>query len=189
MIVVDNLIPASLQDTIESILLGNSFSWYLQDDITYIGGADKAPAFSHIYKPVNNPPSSPLFDLVSLIAHVGAEQYGFTFNEILQARSFLQLPLSRSLLTNEVDVLHIDSAIPHLVVLYYVCDSDGDTIVVDKRYDPKEGVVIDQRYFEHKVLKKVTPKKGRALIFDGAHYHTAEQPKDNIRCIINFNIV
>jgi hypothetical protein len=35
---------------------------------------------------------------------------------------------------------------------------------------------------------RVTPKQGRAVIFDGKYYHTARQPKDKLRCIINFNI-
>ena len=38
------------------------------------------------------------------------------------------------------------------------------------------------------VVMRVTPKQGRAVIFDGKYYHTAEQPKDNLRCIINFNV-
>jgi len=40
-----------------------------------------------------------------------------------------------------------------------------------------------------KVYKRVTPKQGRVVIFNGLHWHTAEQPKDNVRCIINYNLI
>ena len=38
------------------------------------------------------------------------------------------------------------------------------------------------------VLKKITPKQGRLVIFDGDIEHTAKQPQDDVRCVINFDI-
>jgi len=72
-----------------------------------------------------------------------------------------------------------------LVFLYYVCDSDGDTIIYNYRSKDENDIP----YFEDiKELKRVTPKQGRVVVFDGLHWHTAEQPKNNVRCIININI-
>jgi hypothetical protein len=113
---------------------------------------------------------------------------GLTFTDIIQARSFLQLPLAKNMLGAEVDELHVDTDIPHVVVLYYVCDSDGDTLIVDKKYNPEIGVEEGHKYTEALLLGRVTPRKNRAVIFDGAYYHTAEQPKLNVRCVINFDI-
>jgi hypothetical protein len=189
MIVVDNLMPMSFQNNIKAALLEDNFPWYFQRDITAIGGADQAPGFSHVYKHADRAPDSRMFDLVSLIAYMGADNYGFDFKHIVQARSFLQVPLANNILTSEVDALHVDLPIDHLVVLYYVCDSDGDTILVDKKFNKDEGMVDDCRYTDYKIIKRVTPKKGRCLIFDGAYYHTAEQPKNNTRCVINFNLI
>ena len=189
MIVIDDLMPKSFQDNIEATLLGNNFPWYFQRDITSVGGSDQAPGFAHFYKHVDKAPDSRMFDLVSLIAYMGADNYGFDFKNIIQVRSFLQTPLSSNMLANEVDALHVDLPVDHLVVLYYVCDSDGDTILVDKKFDKNEGLITGSRYTDYKTIKRVTPKKGRCLIFDGAYYHTAEQPKNNTRCVINFNLV
>ena len=36
--------------------------------------------------------------------------------------------------------------------------------------------------------KKVTPKQGTAVMFDGKYLHTAYQSNKHMRCIINFNI-
>ena len=51
-------------------------------------------------------------------------------------------------------------------------DSDGDTVFFEKE----------------KVIKKVTPKKGRIVLFDGETLHSGGFPTDNPRCIVNFNI-
>ena len=39
-----------------------------------------------------------------------------------------------------------------------------------------------------KRYKKIKPKKGRLVVFPGSFWHTAEQPKKDVRCILNFNI-
>ena len=38
------------------------------------------------------------------------------------------------------------------------------------------------------IKKRVTPKQGRLVVFDGRYWHTAEQPKYNKRCVINTDI-
>ena len=39
------------------------------------------------------------------------------------------------------------------------------------------------------IQKKITPKQGRVVLFDGLLYHTAEQPNEDIRCIVNYDLV
>jgi len=105
--------------------------------------------------------------------------------KLLEARSFLQLPLNKDYIGEGVDTPHLDRTEPHLVFLYYVNDSDGDTVI----YNYKSKSSTDIPYFEDiKELKRITPKQGRVVIFDGLYWHTAEQPTKDIRCIINFNI-
>jgi hypothetical protein len=105
--------------------------------------------------------------------------YRLNLNQInvIQGRSFLQFPLN--LENYDVDTPHIDlSTIDHFVMLYYVCDSDGDTII----YNEKD--ISDQ----YTIKEKVTPKQGRVVLFDGSLYHTAEQPLNNNRCIVNYDL-
>jgi hypothetical protein len=109
------------------------------------------------------------------------------FNDVLRCRTFLQLPLNESFVDLKVDSLHVDDSTRHLVLLYYVLDADGDTIIVDKEFINKEEKNL--KYNDYNIVAKVTPKKGRAVLFDGRYYHTAEQPKQNVRCVVNFNIV
>ena len=62
----------------------------------------------------------------------------------------------------------------HIVVLYYVVDSDGDT---ERTESPS--------YTEK---QRVSPKQGRVVIFEGGQYHTAAQPTKGTRCIVNYNL-
>ena len=95
---------------------------------------------------------------------------------ILKGRSFLQLPINYN--GERIDTPHIDIVDDHFVILYYVCDSDGDTIIYN------EKVKSDS----YTIQKRITPKQGRVVAFDGSYYHTAEQPVDNIRCVVNYDL-
>lgn len=66
---------------------------------------------------------------------------------------------------------HVDFPFPHMVGLYYVNDSDGDTIIWDG--DKKESI---------------TPKRGRFAVFDGKYYHASACPRNNpTRIVLTFN--
>ena len=98
--------------------------------------------------------------------------------DVYQGRSFLQFPL-KNINTTEVDSPHVDiDDFRHFVVLYYVCDSDGDTVIYNET-EESETYTIKQ---------SITPKQGRMVIFDGGLFHAAEQPLNSTRCIVNYNI-
>ena len=91
---------------------------------------------------------------------------------------------------------HIDRSEKHLVVLYYITNGTGDTVIYEnmldkeKTPDDKDNTdVINRMDFKEK--NRVTPKQGRAIVFDGHHWHTSGQPKDmgGLRIIMNYNLV
>jgi 2OG-Fe(II) oxygenase superfamily len=64
-------------------------------------------------------------------------------------------------------------------LLYYVNDSDGDTVMYNERYD---GKYIDQLSVE----KTVSPKKNRAIIFDSNQMHSGCCPEKSVyRIVVN----
>ena len=79
----------------------------------------------------------------------------------------------------------------HFVMLYYVCDSDGDTIIYDKKCETFKEFenMINSNTKTFNIQKKITPKQGRVVLFNGLLYHTAEQPNKDIRCIVNYDLV
>lgn len=192
--VIDNFISIDYQEEIKKILLGNSFPWYFSDDITFgknlvdsndLGEAH--PAHAHLFCRNRNITSS-YFDLVKPIANSAISNLNLDCHDIVQCRSFLQYPLSNRFIKQHTDKLHIDLPYDHVVVLYYVIDADGETVISDKI---REGNVEEyhHRLEDHPILERVTPKQGRAIVFDGKYYHAAFQPQSSMRCVINFNVV
>jgi hypothetical protein len=159
-----------LQETIKKLFFGKQspFVWHFEEDVTFDHGDRGRPALSHTFFKEKKE-VSPFSGGCLQLGKLGAEKVGIEYNTIVQARTFLQFPLHPSYLKEETpDPVHIDLPIKHLVVLYYVLTSDGDTIIGDT---------------------KITPKQGRAVLFDGSLYHTAEQPKNGLRCVININVI
>jgi len=88
------------------------------------------------------------------------------------SRIFLLLPIN-----NKTGILqpHIDFHKKHLVILYYVFNSDGETIFYE-----------DNKNF--KIIKTIEPKQGRCVLFEGSTYHSYKLPEKNIRCVLNINL-
>ena len=106
--------------------------------------------------------------------------------ELFRTRTFIQLPLA-NLSGSRRDTHHIDYLRErHLSILYYVLDADGDTVIYDNMYHPDNTDIpaID----DLRIKAEVTPKQGRAIIFDGYHWHTGTQPEHGMRCVINSNL-
>lgn len=184
MLVIDNFLSKESEETIKNTLYGAKFPWYFSDDITYGGSEQQRPAASHLFmedKIIN----SNYFDFIKPIAEQASIASNIKYSSIVLARSFLQYPLNIN--DQETDAFHVDQLCPHNVFLYYVNDSDGDTIILDKKYNGIEEE--DVRLYDNNIIAKVTPKQGRLVIFNGWHYHSAEQPKNNMRCVINFNVI
>lgn len=182
-IVIDNIIEKNLQEKIKNTLLSDDFNWFYITDVTHVtDNKQQRPGFQHRFV-VKEKINSDYHNLILPIIQNSCNHINYHYTKIIQGRSFLQLPLS--LKDTKIDTPHIDLFDKHLVVLYYVLDSDGDTVIYKNKFYKKEPIP----YFEDlKELKRVTPKQGRVVLFDGSHWHTSNQPKDNVRCIINYNV-
>lgn len=129
--------------------------------------------------------------------------------QIATSRSFLYVPLKEDMI-NSTTGIHFDVYFDNYTCIYYVNDSDGDTVVfeeTEKEYPvmtrphrhpeiaentfrrPAESLCYYQGTRMFKEHCRVTPKKGRIIMFDGSRYHCGAQPRSNHRCIINFNLV
>lgn len=188
-IIIDDVIDESYQNVLIEQFVQKA-PWFFINDITFALGANhrKTPAFAHLFTDMENSYHDPkYFPLVSPIAYEACKHINYKIDLIFKARSFLQLPLADEFRAKDVDALHVDQSFPHLVVLYYLADSDGDTILVNHKRTAEVEFNLEAADYEE--VLRVTPKKGRCVIFDGDIYHTAEQPKHNVRAIINFDLI
>ena len=166
--VFDDIIPLYQQDFIEKLLTNkvkdNKFCWMYNSNLTTpssnntleeVGFSRNLFSYDNIYSLL-----SPFYKFCEI-------QNIIPYN-LSNVRTFLQTP-NPNPSTQEP---HTDQDKPHLVFLYYVKDSDGDTVFYDKN---------------KKILKKVTPKKGRVVSFDGSILHAGSSPSKSTRIIINVN--
>ena len=186
-IVIDDFVSLEYQEKIKQELLGvnNNFPWFHTEDVTDAGEltSQHRPALAHQYVNLNDDDVS---EIESIFHHLftpllskACQHLKMPQTEVIQGRSFLQFPL-RNIDTSVVDTPHIDldEGEEHIVVLYYVIDSDGDTVIYNER--TKSNTYTEKQ--------RVTPKQGRVVIFEGGQYHTAEQPTKGTRCIVNYNL-
>ena len=157
--VIDDFIEKDYQNKIKTELLGGidhtglQFPWYYIEDVTVAFDDDSKhrPGLSHQYVNLpkewledNDEPLKPnllgrvhseyheLF--VPMLKTVGVK-LGMRNINVLQGRSFLQFPIKER---GEPDLPHIDIMDKiHIVGLYYVVDSDGDTVIYNERKESK----------------------------------------------------
>ncbi len=187
-LVFDDIIDLEYQEKIKKVLLsdyeykGYEFPWYFTQDVTnpLNSNTQKRSAFYHGYVVTDDDTIGTIdsvfhYLFVPLIDN-SCSKIGKQDVTIIKGRSFLQLPINFK--GEREDLPHVDIVGDHFVMLYYVCDSDGDTIIYNEQ----------EKSNSYTVQKRITPKQGRVVLFDGSYYHTAEQPLNNIRCVVNYDL-
>lgn len=197
--VFDDLLPDGLVSRIQSKLTSDQFNWYALDNLS-TGENDQKYNFNYVdnYNYIETNGMSSL---------IYKDDMWFTSYEIyMMARQIIdyvlqeeQIKLRRVLrvkvnfLTNNTDhsfsemcinFPHIDAYSDHKVLVYYVNDCDGDTILFNEKWQ----VGDDSKEIALTTEARVQPKAGRILMFDGLQYHTSQNPiKSKFRYIININ--
>ena len=188
--VFDDIIDLDYQNKIKNELLGKEkFPWYYIEDVSSSdSGNQKRGGFTHGYVNEDGIESDYHYLFLDLIKKSCSKIELKEVNAIL-GRSFLQLP--SNIKKQDVDTPHTDIPVDHFVMLYYVCDSDGDTIIYNEKcsdlneFNNNLNVVEKTRF---SIQRKITPKQVRVVLFNGRLYHTAEQPNHNVRCIVNYDL-
>ena len=184
--ILDNIITKEEQEDFKNILHGVKFNWFYIPDVTnVVNKQQQRPCLTHMYMK-NGHINSVWYDYVKKISDNVNKKLKKKLRPV-QVRSFLQLSLNKKFLGKEkIDTPHIDLDIPHTVYLYYVNDCDGDTVLYNYKSKDKKDIPI---FEDIKELKRITPKQGRVVVFDGRYWHTAEQPTKGTRTIVNFDMV
>ena len=189
-LVFDDIIDLEYQEKIKNVLIGEEtfndyyFPWYFTQDVTNQKdkNSQKRSALTHQYVISEDDTDtvgtidSVFHDLFIPLLNKACKKVDKQNISIIKGRSFLQLPINYK--GKKEDTPHIDIIDSHFVMLYYVCDSDGDTIIYNEQ----------KKSDNYTVQKRITPKQGRVVLFDGNFYHTAEQPTDNVRCVVNYDL-
>jgi len=176
--IIDDIVDHEVQDQIESALLGSEINWRFSRSSAYkrelfpdVSDQQRKQItqFNHIV--FDGQIRNPNYELYACVAQAVADRKNQKILAITNMRAHLQLPVQLATL----GIPHVDKHDPNpfSVIVYYVNDTDGETVLY--RDDKTE-------------LARISPKKGRCVVFDGNIYHKAGMPTIDIRCIINYNL-
>jgi 2OG-Fe(II) oxygenase superfamily len=190
---IPNAIPKTYQDMVESELGSPQMLWTYQEEAARRGAgfATSFGGFSHIaYLTADDEPSvSPLSSLLLPILFVFCEKAKLEFRALLRIRIGLFTPMPGGAAHHNP---HVDFSQPHQTAVYYVNDSDGDTVIFSETIDEvsveRSTEFANQNLFT--VAGSVPPKKGKMCCFDGRYYHASSSPtRAAKRIAITFNFV
>jgi hypothetical protein len=183
--VFDKIIPQGYADAIEEDLLDREFPWYYVDDVTSLDYGNNS-GLTHV--PFKVGKVMDYYPFLKPLVYAIAEANGQPLKELYRIRIGF-LPKNDEP-EYEYNTPHVDFLWDHFTACYYVNDSDGDTIVFDKKMSDMGLSLSDEvmrRYVEKtefEIVKRVSPQKGRVVIFDGKRFHSSTKPRNHKRRLV-----
>ena len=184
-IIKDDFLTEADKNEIENIITSNYFPWFITEQrfrTTELSQLDKlkksgfkktslikeSSQFVHMFLDNVTNKKSDYYRLITELLkklNLNCDVFRAKVNYLSQTLSFKK---------NNFHTPHNDFEFNHKVVIYYVVDSDGDTLFFNKKGD---------------IINRVKPKKGRCVIFDGNILHASQNPiKSTERIVININL-
>jgi hypothetical protein len=189
----DDLIPLAYQDQIEAEVRSDRMAWFFSEESARrVSGVDASyTGFSHLVYHIDGGLAAPssMTALLLPLLYLYCDRARRPFNTLLRIRLGL---FPRTLIDVPHHNPHVDFYQPHQAAIYYVNDSDGDTVLFNETSDE---VSLEQslRYTKEErftVAARVSPKKGRICGFDGKRYHASMHPqKSSSRFAIAFSFL
>jgi hypothetical protein len=170
--IVDDCVSLQYQNFLLQELHAPNLTWIFSEDVTIHNTEHKNPGFANMAYKDGSIVSTAYWFLYPVLLEA-CNKTGCSLKKLLRIRNGIYLNRD----TTKPNLPHVDADSPHLVGLYYPDNFDGDTIF----YTDSTGTAE---------LTRVTPKKGRMVLFDGAIYHASSNPvHSNYRTTVNFNFL
>lgn len=200
---ISDIVPVDYQNKIINFIRGeNHFPWYTIDKIshndyfkdgepTYVDQkvSDHGGLYHMLYD--EDKIKSDNLTLFKPILDSYCNIFEKTIQDVYRIRMRYTHPVPHHSKENYA-APHVDchSAVPFTTLIYYINDSDGDTILFSKlhkvgidEYDP----IITEELTE---VYRHTPKKGEAIVFNGHRYHAGNYPIEySKRIVVNFDFI
>lgn len=185
-VVIDDLMsPSNVLFLLEAVKSTN-FPWfYIRNTHTYED--DPLPDSHGFIHWLLEPPSmgletSAYLNIFSPILYTAADAVGMQFEQLIRARVNLSIKSPNQI----PGYPHVDWTEPrqYWSALYYLEDSDGDTLFYD--YKCTAGNT-DKNPLSGAITERVSPKRNRAVVFNGHIAHSASLPLEHqTRTVVNF---
>jgi hypothetical protein len=172
--VIENCLDEKDALLAESTMLGTYFPWYFNaetvTDREKLGKELDSPQFTHTFAREGAQTSAEgngyLNFLIEKLINIYPDHKFFRIKANLNTQA--------KQMGDNYYPPHTDEIFPCISAIYYVTDSDGDTLFFDKNMG---------------VIQRITPKRNTLVYFDGSILHAGTPPKESFkRCVINFII-
>jgi hypothetical protein len=184
--IIDQAVPTSIQELLANIALGDKINWFRSKGATYNEATAQifpvtpdsldVQQFTHLIYELTQPVSQFFPTILPVITAVP-----YTIKQLIRIKMNLCVYVKTDN-PNAHGMPHVDFTEikePLMSAIYYVNDSTGDTLIFDQRFGQKAPLTVKTR---------VTPKKGRLVVFDGGLLHAGNTPRTNTpRININFD--
>lgn len=187
----DDFVEPAVSEEIERLYLSRAFPWYFYANVnntirpeerhshtTIIHDPtryEESFGFSNLLFPTDDP-NSELLKYPKFLLETFLNKHRIVPKQLMRIKANM---LVRTASESRPFAPHVDMPIPHWVLIYYVNDSDGDTVILDKTFPDRENA---------QVIHRVSPKRGRAVLFDGRHYHCGTCPSHHdVRVVFNYD--
>lgn len=173
--IIENMIDKSMQDSIEKMLLENLFMWTWQECSIYVEDEEfmkKDYQLCHSFSEGKKIHSTYYEDIVPFLLKI-KDYFDFKSFKIIRFKANLTTPISyteeqiKKTIHTDVskDILHRNI----VSIIYYVIDSDGDTIIYND---------------DDSIFEKCSPEKGKMIVFSGKRKHRPTNPKLNKKRVV-----
>ena len=110
-------------------------------------------------------------------------------NTVLRVRFALQTSIGKQFINDA----HVDCSYEHKTAIFYIKNSDGNTIIYNEKYDTTSG--LNTETYRQKILNnqltvntEVSPVENTIVLFDGLTYHASQKPINaSNRIVLNIN--
>lgn len=195
-LILEDFTPLSLQNQLETMIMYNDLiTWGYRDQTAGVDGVDwekvspdirESWQFQHdMFAHDLGVKSQPTFELAKINLYFLEHYMKKPINMVqrIKANCLVQDPFAKGKYQPpHVDIGNSDA---FSMVYYLHDDTDGDTIIFDRKYNPSNPSKTQHEGLNE--IVRVSPKKGRAVVFNSNRYHASSSPTEHQRrCIINY---
>lgn len=186
--IIKNAVPIEFQETLKEVFFEHNFPWFFNESsnkrsIYNAAENSKMPQFTHVFF-ADNKINSVFYDQIIPILNYFTDTTKLKIKSIFRIKANLltKMELSKDQHTSCYhrdlgpydlkDISQNEHLKNWISFIYYVYDSDGDTLIFDKDLN---------------IVESIEPKQGTIGWFKSTEIHTATPPKDHSkRIVINF---
>lgn len=187
--VFDNAVSKNYQNAIKARIQETNFPWFYVPNVSRKTKGETQLStdtigLSHTFYEKNKGSISFITEFLTPLLYECCSKIDATPEVVYFARIFMTVANGNT----HHNLFHTDMDTPHLVCLYYVNDASGPTVILNKTHNDIGRDEVNAQDQSKNIRRKVEPKQGRVVLFNGKYFHASSNPEQGRRCVINYDV-